>query len=389
MLTVLLDTNILHQEGLESAQMQILSRLVEAGKVEVILPELVGLEYRSRKSLETKDDLLGIIKKTESLKKKRIFNIGDSEEIEKMQVIIKSLQNTVDDSVEGVFNKWVEKLRVNIVPIDSSHSKSVFADYFLGKGAFNKPKNREDIPDAFILESIKEILGGLDSLYVIVKDGNFRKAIHLIDKTKTCAELQDLFELKEFKEELKELDSDSERIKEITKCLNTDDTRKILDSFINFQKEYLSEIFLIGEEITDPSNIIDIKIWGEAIESININNITDVSYKNSRYIGDEIYIINVTVKAKVDITYVAHYGDFNSLDPDRVDGINFLSMNGDGICELMEGVICDFFGSITLTMDEKIDPKELSSHLNHLGREKSLISSYMELKRAVIISLEG
>lgn len=52
--SVLLDTNILHQEGLFSRNMQLLSRLVKASYTEIYVPDIVKREYLSKRILESK-----------------------------------------------------------------------------------------------------------------------------------------------------------------------------------------------------------------------------------------------------------------------------------------------------------------------------------------------
>lgn len=57
MISLLLDTNILHQEGLSSGNMQMLHRLVNASHVEVFVPEIVKKEFISRRIMEAREKL--------------------------------------------------------------------------------------------------------------------------------------------------------------------------------------------------------------------------------------------------------------------------------------------------------------------------------------------
>ncbi|MGO2354912.1 MAG: PIN domain-containing protein [Marinomonas foliarum] len=56
-MNVMLDTNILHSEGLMSVSMQRLLRLVKSGDLKIIIPEIVADEFKSKKIDESTDDL--------------------------------------------------------------------------------------------------------------------------------------------------------------------------------------------------------------------------------------------------------------------------------------------------------------------------------------------
>ncbi|XCN74458.1 MAG: PIN domain-containing protein [Candidatus Electrothrix aestuarii] len=49
MIKIILDTNILHQEGLNSTRFQILQRLIKSNAVSLIVPEIVIEEYKSKR----------------------------------------------------------------------------------------------------------------------------------------------------------------------------------------------------------------------------------------------------------------------------------------------------------------------------------------------------
>jgi rRNA-processing protein FCF1 len=56
-MNVMLDTNILHSEGLMSVSMQRLLRLVKSGDLKIIIPEIVADEFKSKKKDESTADL--------------------------------------------------------------------------------------------------------------------------------------------------------------------------------------------------------------------------------------------------------------------------------------------------------------------------------------------
>lgn len=73
MINLVLDTNILHQEGIKSGRMQVLKKLTDAEIVKLYLPEIVRREFYTKR-VDSVSDLLeksltnfkGIHKKIES-----------------------------------------------------------------------------------------------------------------------------------------------------------------------------------------------------------------------------------------------------------------------------------------------------------------------------------
>jgi len=70
------------------------------------------------------------------------------------------------------FHKWLKKCNGEVLLISNTNATSVFDDYFTGNGTFSSIKNREDIPDAFILEGLRSLKDPPDNVIVICDDGN-------------------------------------------------------------------------------------------------------------------------------------------------------------------------------------------------------------------------
>ncbi|WP_312409624.1 PIN domain-containing protein [Comamonas sp.] len=51
-IALILDTNVLRQEGLNSRNMQILRRLTSSGEVDLLVHEVVAREFKSQRTLE-------------------------------------------------------------------------------------------------------------------------------------------------------------------------------------------------------------------------------------------------------------------------------------------------------------------------------------------------
>ena len=57
MLNVLLDTNILHEEGLNSTRVRRIQRLIKSNDLKLIIPEIVVNEFKSIRIEQANSDL--------------------------------------------------------------------------------------------------------------------------------------------------------------------------------------------------------------------------------------------------------------------------------------------------------------------------------------------
>ncbi len=152
MITVLFDTNILHQEGLFSSRIQRFQRLLKSSECRLIIPEIVLEEYRSKRIAIARHEFAAIIQSCENLKRNNFFD--------KEWGFTTYLDNILKECIENISNvidSWVEKNDVDVYKISNTCIDKLFKNYFAGAGAFREPKCREDIPDAVIYDAIENI----------------------------------------------------------------------------------------------------------------------------------------------------------------------------------------------------------------------------------------
>jgi hypothetical protein len=94
---------------------------------------------------------------------------------------INKLKSEIMPFIDDDFRKWLENIKGEINPIKDHHGKRVAEAYFEGKPPFKRPKNRDDFPDAFIWETIIDLLGTVDVLHVISNDSGMINACKNID----------------------------------------------------------------------------------------------------------------------------------------------------------------------------------------------------------------
>lgn len=158
MITLLLDTNILHQEGLASGNMQLLRRLVDASHVEIFIPELVKKEFITRRVMESKERLKDAQNSLSTVEKKVSKTSEAQAKTNEALSYIKEIEGIIEDVIYQDFAQWENDLSVNILPFNPEDMVVVLEEYFSGGGVYRKPKSREDIPDAIINKSIDALI---------------------------------------------------------------------------------------------------------------------------------------------------------------------------------------------------------------------------------------
>lgn len=382
-MNIVLDTNILHQEGLRSRDMQMLSRLSKSHKVNVYIPELVKREYLSKKIDLAKDDLLQVARRLDNIKKWIVPDNSISEDIREIERKFRELHQNVEEPIKVSFDTWVDEHDIIVVEFESINIDSVLNDYFSGDGVFRKAKNREDLPDAMILTTIKNIIEIEKDIIVVIKDGAFRNHLNSIDGVVTFYSLSEVFDFIGVKRLIEELDSESKRIESIREILFSEDVQLRLNEYLISERSYLDSVYLSDKEILFDGKM-DVDPHHSEIEGIGLNTVADVEFGEVKFTDDNSFSIEVTFKAEAVLKYMMDYGSYHHLSDDRKSHINMGNMSGDRWCELSEKLIFNFSGFIEIWLDEEMSPEEFKVHTQYIKTDDSELAPYVEVKLAVL-----
>lgn len=383
MINILIDTNIIRQEGFESQQMQLLVRLVQGEKVNVYIPDIVRREYLTQKTSEISDSLHNICRNINKFQRAKLFNTAHNTELRKISKYLTGLTDNISESFAESFQNWIEKIQATIIDVDPYCLENILDDYFAGKNAFRRPKSRDDFPDAIILAAILEILEEEDSLYVAIKDGHFRECLNIYNQITTAPTLKEMFSLSQFEKVINALDAESERIQSIKKYLTSDDCKEKLEDFICSDQSDISVGYWDENEISDINGILELKIISAYIEEIDIDLIEEITFGKINYLGEESYTIECAFTATAELNLVTDYGDYIHLEEYSKNHFEFVSADDD-VCELKTVVLCEFIGNIELAITEKLMPEQLALHFQYLRTDESPIFANTEINKIII-----
>lgn len=386
MISLLLDTNILHQEGLSSGNMQMLRRLVSASHVEVFVPEIVKKEFLSRRIMEAKEKLKDAQNSLTAVGKKVSKTSDAQTKTNEAQATIKEIDTVVDEIICNDFSQWEKSLSIYILPFKPEVMTEVMDEYFSGGSVYRKPKSREDIPDAIINKSIDELIAEKQKITVAIKDGAFKKHLSK-DGNITLVDSLDMFlNIESNKNKISELDALSERTGEIVKYLNGDEFRTLLLSYLTKSKDDIEGIYIEDEDDISNKEELEVDTFGEQINFPQADTVQNLIVEGVNHLSNKSYSLKISFIANATLNYCAYYGDYMYLDEDTCRDVSMDSMNGDGICDLSELLKFKFHGYVEIGFEEELNIDAIKTHSRYLGSETNPITVELEIDNAEIVN---
>jgi len=390
MLTVLFDTNILHQEGLYSTRIQRFQRLLKASEGKLIIPEIVIEEYRSKRIFLAEKEISKIKKSLDWLQRKG-FVKGDNYH---HSFLSYTLYETLEECVKNIsieIDTWIKEKDVDVYKISNSCIDTLFKNYFSGHGAFREKKKREDIPDAIIYDAIVNVAKD-KKLYVIVNDIGLQKAIDNIVNVEWVASLEEFLNLRDIKEKIIKIDAENSKINTVLKYLSSTDCSINLGSY--FRNDNIS--------INNPENTFysDLIRFSDVFEDIEIKNPElkplknkehDFNLTDPNYLGNNNFSVSfTTLDSKASVKFYCQEEQFERLPYDIRKRLNTNKLKNTNDLHVSGVLDVDYCGVITiLNVDNSLKPEELNIHFSYLGAEQSEISCKLDIESILIREAYG
>jgi hypothetical protein len=194
---VFLDTNALPRHPTRlGIGFERLAEIADAGLVKVYLSEVVAKEWISQLQKEFLDDV-----NQANIAMQRVLRHPWSSGIEALETIrvvkddLDNAVNLVPEISEKEAKALIARLNAEILPVDVEHGSLVIQAYFSGSEPFQKAKNREDFPDAFIFHCIKDLAKKVNNnLHCIVADKVLKAALSKLDKVVVHDSIKDFIQ---------------------------------------------------------------------------------------------------------------------------------------------------------------------------------------------------
>ena len=381
---VLLDTNILHQEGLNSTRMQILQRLHIHSVVKLVIPELVIEEYKS-KLLCAAGENLKLIKKGFKGLKRRGVAVSNCLNFESYTAdILEKEINIIPDMVDD----WISKNEVDLYKISNTNIEMLFQSYFSGSGAFREKKSRDDIPDAVILDVIVNI-AKKSQLIVILKDGNLLEAVSKLDNVQYYKSLEEFFNREDIREEIIKIDKKDSKTNSIKEYLNSVDFTMVIEEYFSSYGINGIESIFYDDSIEFPYEFNQIKIIDPEVKANDIEENKEIYIHEPNFLGEGKFSVLVSIESNATISFKCSEDDFDKLPSKARKKFSTTFHQNDGYIHVNGTVDAKFEGVLTIdNVYENCDVSELKVHMSYIGSKKCEISFMLEIESVVIDDLQ-
>ncbi|MCX4141116.1 PIN domain-containing protein [Paraburkholderia sp. SEWSISQ10-3 4] len=350
MLHVVLDTNILHQEGLYSTNMRLLQRLAESGEVQIHIPEFVKREFLTKKEEQALEHAEAASRALAALGK-RVGNRAEfGQQVAEALDAVAALEARIVTVLEDDFQSWVDATRSDLPPFDPASITAVFDGYFTGSGPYRKAKCREDIPDAVISTVIERLAALHPGLYVVVRDSVLQEHLSTIENVISKDDLATFLASAEVQQSVNRIDAELTNVELGKAFMRSDRFLSTVSAQLRLANDALEHVYLEDDGVTGASRL-EMNSFGANVNTPSPVDIGEIAYGDPVYLKDGKFSLPTTFNTTASIHFCASYSDYIQLKPPRSETVEDWSMNGDGICDLTEIRRVSLTGTIELELD--------------------------------------
>lgn len=357
MINVLIDTSILRQDPQrKSAAFQVLTKMGNLGELTLHIPYFVRQEFISQR----KEDYSGSLREVERIltkvvKKPLQKDLKDS--LEKQLLGVQATIPSIDDWIRQEFDSWSRHVGAENHPIKEHHGERVAKAYFSGKPPFKKAKAREDMPDAFILETVRDVLTVVECLNIVVGDKRLKAGCEQLKNTIVYSTLDEFIKSNQCREALIEtdvvenFDAICEELNQHNDALKEVVYRKLFDELVGYT--------FSDKSIPDDNN--------EAmISMLDVPTNIGIDFEQVEYYGGGVIVAPFEFQMTVIAYYYIFKSDYYALDEKRAESISVSEYNNRHYYEAEEEFNLAVRGEIVITLDLASVPQG-ENVTNHIG----------------------
>jgi len=347
---VVLDTNIYRQNpSRDNLHFKALERLSKGKIIKLHIPYIVMREFQTQQREIYSKDLDKAISGVSGLARKQL-DVALLDDLKDIKEKLENDSESILDGAESQFTDWAKDIGAEIYPLCIEQTNEALEAYFQGKPPLKSVKNRNDIPDSFIVQSINKLRSEVGEVHAVAEDGKLRDAFVDDDKIATYESLSDFIESEPIQDELKDLDL-------------IDNIGQIVDisEIMNFIANNVGES-IVWKAFTDPSipddnNEATINSYGEAED-------VELYFKDIAYYGNGQFGIPFDLKMLVLADYYIFKSDYYCMDPER-EHVPHVSDHNKHYFEAEEEFELCITGLVSIEIDrDNINLEDMSDCIN-------------------------
>ncbi len=380
MISLVLDTNILHQEGFISGRMQLLKKLIDVEFVRLFIPELVKNEFITKRINNTSEAMMKSANGLKTISSNFELSTDFKNELKEIEDNIRLKNNDVKEKISEEFENWSKDFRVKELLFNPEDIKLVMNDYFSGNGVYRSIKSRDDIPDAMINTCIDKLISDVGNISVIIKDGVFRKHLENNKSVTIFDGLSDFLKT-EAVEALKEKADEVEIVREYL------ESNEAAGYFYNYFKNLDGEESWIYVEDSDLINkeVIADRVYNAEINSAINENIENLKVSNLYALTGKKFVGDLSFEIQSTVHFISDYGIFIELDNDKDRNVEMDSMNGDGICDLFEEYQVRYSGQIEISFEEIFEKSVVKVLMKDIKHNEGVVKVEFDIESCELL----
>lgn len=312
---VILDTNIFRKNPSRSdLPFKALERLCKAEVCRLHLPYVVQREFQTQQMALYQKELSASLAALEGVMRKGLPAV-ELATVTSLRDAVKAAEPAVLAAVEAELPAWADAIGSVRHSITEAAAQSAMEAYFCGHPPLTNPKTRDDIPDAFIFQTIKDIASLGPKLIVVAEDGKLAKAAETLPNVVVHRSLVSMIESEFIQTEILELDV----IENIT------NTAKVLRDYEAEYTEFRSYVNRKGAEKivwrTVHSSQIPDDNHEATISSYCDPEDVEVDFDGLSYFGSGQFGLPFEFRCTVEVIYYIFKSDYYCLDEDHMPSV--------------------------------------------------------------------
>lgn len=321
------------------------------------IPYVVMREFQTQQREIYSKDLDKAIYGVSGLARKQL----DSALLDNLNDIKEKLEKdseSILDSAESQFTDWAKNIGAEIYPLCIDQTNAALEAYFQGKPPLKSVKNRNDIPDSFIVQSVNKLRSEVGEIHVVVEDVKIRDAFSVGDKITTYENLSDFIESEPIQHELNDLDL-IDNIDQIVDAIeqNENDNPEIMNFIANNVGESIVWKTFTDSSIRDDNNEATINSYGESED-------VELCFNDIAYYGNGQFGIPFDLKILVLADYYIFKSDFYCMDPEK-EHVPYVSDHNKHYFEAEEEFELCISGLVSIEIDrDNINLEDIALSIN-------------------------
>jgi hypothetical protein len=302
MINLVIDTNIYRKNPkLNNSDFSVVKKLSDADYFKVQVPYIVQREFQTQQREQCKKDLDKSLSGINALLRRPLT----TEKLDEIKAIKQAVEATYDNTLEAAenyFADWLNSIGGNVIALCEEQALNAMEAYFKGESPLTSLKNREDIPDSFIVQAINKIASQSKKVVVIAEDAKVKNSFSENDKVDCYAQLSDYIKTPPVQDMLKDIDLIAD-LPAIFKAIHDfEENEAELQSGISGEiGDYIIGSVIIDGTIPDDNSEATISSFGE-VDSIELE-LDNLLYYGSGSVG---------IPFQLDINVYAYYYIFKA-----------------------------------------------------------------------------